>query len=105
MLATLENVPVIHYKEPPVDYDHPNFYLFVGTVLGIIATFFFRMLTIADQSNIKYVQLIIAIYLIGVGLFLVFSQPVRGRYGKKSGIYDLVFGCLLLIASLIFLFA
>lgn len=95
LLEFAKDAQVINYKEPPIDYDHWLFYPLLGPVLGIISTLFIKLLLSVGESNIKYIQLILAAYLIMVGIFFIISQPVRSRYGNKNRKIDIIFGVIL----------
>lgn len=104
ILALAKNARIIHYKEPPVDYDHPLFYVFLGSILGIVSTLLFRLLLSVGEANLRYIQFICACYVIAVGIFFVLSQPVRSRYGNKRKKADFIFGFSLLVIGVLILF-
>ncbi len=105
LLTMAKDAKVIHYKEPPIDYDHWLFYLFLGPALGVTATFFFRLMLSAGDAILNYILIMIACYAMILGVFFVICRPVKGRYGTKIRKTDIVCGSLLFIVGfLIFLY-
>jgi len=94
------DVQIINYKEPPVDYDHPVFYVILGLILGTITTFSFKIMVSIYETSFKYIQLGIACFVIVFGIFCCLYQPVRSRYGNKSRKIDFIFGLLSLGSGL-----
>ncbi len=103
VLTSVKDVNIVNYKEPPVDYDHWLFYLFLGPVLGVTATFFFRLMISAGDEFFNYILYMIACYAMILGIFFFICRPVKGRYGVKVKNADIVCGLLLLIIGLLLL--
>lgn len=95
LISLTKNVPIENYREP-VDFDHPLYYLFFGSVVGIISTLLFRGISFISDNSIKYVQFSIACFLIVTGIFWVIKKPVNGRYGNKHITTDYICGFLFL---------
>ncbi len=98
-----EDTQVDYFKEPPIDFDHPMYYVFFGPVLGVISTLFFRLLLAVGENNIGYIQLIIACYIIFVGMFYIIGKPTRSRYGDKNKKTDYIFGAVFLVLGILFI--
>lgn len=95
LLCVTKGVDIKEFKES-IDFDHPLFYLCLGTLFGIFITLFFRLIPHIAENNIKNVQFLIAVFIIFMaGLFLI-NKPVRGRYGSKNIIADYICGLLFL---------
>ncbi len=94
LTALTENrgIEFINYKEPPVDYDRPVFYLILGSVLGIITSLIFKFMFSVSEESLTIIRLLISGFLIVFGSFCVLYQPVRSRYGRKSSKVDIIFG-------------
>jgi hypothetical protein len=74
LISANKNVTIVKFKEL-IDFDHPLYYVFFGTTVGIVTTLFFRFIPRISENNMKYVQLIFAAYLIFTGLFLLINKP------------------------------
>ncbi len=95
LISSTKNVKLKEFKEL-INFDHPLFYLCLGTIFGILITSFFRLIQYIGENNIKYIQFSIACFLILTGMFFVLNKPVRGRYGNKNIIADFICGFLFL---------
>lgn len=100
LINATNDIKIINYKEP-IDFDHPLYYVFFGTIVGTVSTLLFRLMFIISQSNIKYVQFLLDGFIIIMGLFWIISKPIRSRYGNKNIISDYIFGLSILIIGLI----
>jgi|GEM_PF-1065294 len=94
VISHAKNAKIINYKEPPVDYDHPLFYVFLGPILSAILILPLKLLLSVGEANFKYIQFAIACFLIVTGIFFIVKQPTSGRYGMKKRVADLVIGLL-----------
>lgn len=109
LISKNENVKIIRFKEF-IDFDHPLYYVFFGTVVGIVTTLLFRLIPLISENNIKYVQFSSACFIIFTGMIFIINKPIRGRYGNKNIIADyicgllfLAIGVLIVICSRVFL--
>lgn len=102
LLGSTGDVKIKRFKEP-VDFDHPLYYLCLGTLIGILLTLFFRFIPNIGENNVKYVQMICVGFIFFTGLFMLINKPVRGRYGSKNVIADYISGLLFLAIGLLIL--
>jgi len=100
LVNRIKNIPIVHYKEF-IDFDHPLYYVFFGTIVGITQSLLFRLIPLLDSNNIIVVQLFIACFIIILGTVWAIIKPIRGRYGRKNIITDYLFGLVLVIVGII----
>ncbi len=103
LLDSTKGVKIKKFKEP-VDFDHPLYYTFLGTTLGLLLTLFFRFVPSIGETNVQYVQVACAGFVIFTGLFLLINKPIRGRFGSKNLIADYISGSLALAAGVFIIF-
>lgn len=103
LLGSIKNVKIKRFKEP-VDFDHPLYYLFLGTLFGVLLTSFFRFVPSIGDRNIKYVQILCAGFVIFTGMFIHINKPFRGRFGSKNVAADYIIGSLFLAIGVFIVF-
>lgn len=93
-----KDIKINEVKEP-IDYDHPLFYVLLGTSVGILSILFLRVLFI--YSNYMWLfQLTISCLVIIFGIYWLFSKPINGRYGQNKKNTDNVMGTLFIIIGI-----
>jgi hypothetical protein len=96
LLSSLNEDVKIYKTKEPIDFDHPLFYVFLGTLVGISSILFLKVLFI--YSNFIWLfQLLVACFAIVVGIYWLFSKPIAGRYGLNKKIVDNVMGSVFII--------
>jgi hypothetical protein len=88
-LTTGKHVKTFEIKEL-IDFDHPLFYLFFGTITGTFSVIAFNLLLNMKPEYIKAFQYIISAFIFAVGIYWFSSRPIAGRYGQNKAILDYV---------------
>lgn len=96
LLSSLDKEVKICKIKEPIDYDHPLFYVLFGTIVGTSSILFLKVLFIYS-NYIWLFQLLVACFVIIVGIYWLFSKPIAGRYGLNRKIVDNVMGILFVI--------
>ncbi len=102
LLIIGKNVKIYEVKEP-INFDHPLFYVLLGTLVGIFSILFLKLLFIYS-NYIRLFQLSTACFVIVVGIYWLFSKPITGRYGQNKKIMDNVMGTLFIIIGFALVF-
>lgn len=93
------NVQISEYQEL-IDFDHPLYYVCLGTAVGVAATFLFRLVSAVGSEGLRLIQLLIACFVILTGMFFVLAKPIRGRCGNRKRTADYTFGLIFLAAGI-----
>lgn len=101
-LLTGKDVKFYETKEP-IDYDHPLFYVLLGTSVGILSILFLKVLFIYS-NYIWLFQLTISCLVSVFGIYWLFSKPLTGRYGQNKKNTDNLTGTLFIIIGLALMF-
>lgn len=96
LLSSLNKDVKIYKIKEPIDFDHPLFYVSLGTIVGILSILFLKVLFIYS-TYIWLFQLLVACFTIVVGIYWLFSKPITGRYGLSKKNADNVMGSLFII--------
>jgi hypothetical protein len=103
LLLFLDKDVKIHKLKEPMDFDHPLFYVLLGTLVGIFSILYLKILFI-HSNYIWLFQLSTACFTIIVGIYWLFSKPITGRYGISKKIVDNVMGTLFIIIGFALVF-
>lgn len=100
-----KDIKISNFTEP-IDFDHPLYYVFFGTLVGIVSNVLFRLLPLISQKSIKYMQFLNACFIVVLGIYWVISKPVTGRYGNRHMVTDYLFGLLMIaLGALIIMYS
>lgn len=103
LLSKIQSVNTSTFREP-IDFDHPWFYAFFGTFIGLCTTALFRLLALMSVNHIRNLQIFVACFTVGLGSYWIWCKPIKGSYGAKHA--DIIFGIsLIVIGGLIFYLA
>lgn len=83
-----------------IDYDHPLFYIILGTILGFITVISMKGLTRANATTVTIIYYSIAVYAIIVGIYFIINKPITKRYAAKHNIIDYIWGLLFLLSGI-----
>ena len=100
LLSSLNNDVKIYITKEPIDFDHPVFYVFLGTIVGVSSILFLKFLFIYS-NYIWLFQILVACFVIVVGIYWLFSKPITGRYGLNKKIVDNVMGSVFIIIGFV----
>jgi hypothetical protein len=103
LLLILDKDVKIYKLKEPIDFDHPLFYVLLGTLVGIFSILFLKILFI-HSDYIRLFQLSTACFTIIVGIYWLFSKPITGRYGQNKIFIDNVMGILFIIIGFALVF-
>jgi hypothetical protein len=103
LLSSLNTEVKIYKTKEPIDFDHPLFYVFLGTIVGISSILFLKVLFIYS-NYIWLFQILVACFSIVVGIYWLFSKPITGRYGLNKKIVDNVMGSSFIIIGIALMF-
>ena len=96
LLSSLNKDVKIYKIKEPLDFDHPFFYVFLGTIVGVSSILFLKFLLIYS-NYIWLFQILVACFVIVVGIYWLFSKTITGRYGLNKKIVDNVMGSVFII--------
>jgi hypothetical protein len=72
----------------PIDYDHPLFYVALGSLLGISMSLIVRFFLSTAQTSGHWMYVALAAYSFAVGVYWLCARPVSGRYGIRALRWD-----------------
>lgn len=96
LLSSLDKEVKIYKVKEPIDYDHPLFYILLGTIVGMSSVLVLKVLFIYSDY-IWLFQLLFASFVVVVGIYWLFSKPIAGTYGRDKKVVDNVMGTLFII--------
>lgn len=101
LIASTKGVTIQKLQEP-IDFDHPLFYLCLGTFLGISVASLFRLIALIGENQFGSIQIACACPVIFAGLWLLLiNKPIRGRYGSRNVTADYLGGTVFLAAGVL----
>ena len=90
LMAALEgSVKVKEYKEP-IDYDHKLFNVFFGLLVGISVSLIISLFIDVNDNVIKILSFVITLYVLLVGGYILFEEPIAKSYGRNAKSADYV---------------
>ena len=98
LISFAPNAAVKEIKEP-IDYDHPLFYVILGTAVGALLAVLLRISALYND----YIQILSAGFLLAVGVFWILYKPLKSRYGSRKTLSDDIMGLLFLFIGFIIL--
>ncbi|PKQ38699.1 MAG: hypothetical protein CVT59_01015 [Actinobacteria bacterium HGW-Actinobacteria-1] len=76
------------FVREPIDYDHPLFYVALGSVLGASISLIVRFAASAPHLSGHWVYVALAVYSFAVSVYWSRAKPISGRYGLGAITWD-----------------
>ncbi len=87
---------VVTTKQERIAFDHPLFYILLGTLTGFLSYCGFQFLVTLDHSRIHILSFILCVYSLMLGLYFIITKPTAKRSGKNTIYFDYIAGTLLM---------
>lgn len=82
LLNSVDKKTIIKIIREPIDFDSIFFYPVLGLILSFGTVYLLKWLTDLDYQSIKIFLYLTLIYIFGLGIYFVVSNPIGKRYGK-----------------------
>lgn len=97
-----KDTKVIEIVEP-IDFDHPLFYSLLGLPISAIGVFLFRTIPALEYKHIEVGMFMFTIYLIMLGAYFIWAQPISRRTGRNAVYQDYIVGGMMIFFAFIIL--
>lgn len=92
-------VPEAAASREPIDYDNPWFYRLLGLAIGAALSTVGRLAVDLDEGSARVAYVVIALYMVGFGVYWLRSTPLAQSYGQSKYFLDVVVGCATLLVG------